>query len=336
VTVTASDADSDGSVLTAAASGLPAGMVLTLASTSDADARPGTRTWTVTGATVAAPGDYPVVVTVTDDAGIARTTSFTIRVSKEDAEATYTGDGLAFKPASGPATVHLRATVRSLDGTPGDLANATVTFAEGAATLCTAPVALLGSDPTTGSASCSAALGLGSHAVTVQVGNYYTGSASAVVKVANPDTGLLTGAGFLISTSSAGIYAATPGSKVDFAILATQGRNSSAGVVAANFTSGGRNYLVVSTAIQSLGVSGAKADLRATAKLVDVTDLAHPSIVGTGLTLQMSATDRSLLGSRDSLAITLWSGNTLLFSSDWSGARTQELTLGGGNLITHQ
>ncbi|GIH03934.1 hypothetical protein Rhe02_20010 [Rhizocola hellebori] len=343
VTITASDADTDGSALTAAATGLPAGMVLTLDQTSPADTRPGTRSWTVTGATVAAPGDYPVVVTVTDDKGIARATSFTIAVSKEDAEASYTGDSLVFKPSGGTAAVQLRATVRdSADGAAGEVTNATVTFKEGGTTLCTAPVGLLGSAATTGSANCSAALPIGSHTITVEVGNYYTASTSAQVSVASPEAGFFTAAGFLLPTSSAGTYPATPGSKVDFAILAAQSRNSTSpsGIVAANFTSGGRAYLVVGTAVKSLGVSSsgstAKADLRATASLVDVTDPFHPATVATGLTLQVTGTDRSLLGSRDALAITLWNGNTLLFSSDWTGARTQELTLAGGNVLAHQ
>jgi hypothetical protein len=79
----------------------------------------------------------------------------------------------------------------------------------------------------------------------------------------------------------------------------------------------------------------AKADLRSKANLSDVTDPANPISVGGGLTLQLTATDRGEPGSGDSLAITLWNGNTLLFSSDWTGARTQELNLAGGNLVIH-
>jgi hypothetical protein len=112
-------------------------------STSDEDVRPGARTWTVTGTATAAPANYPVLVTVTDDAGISRTTSFTIIVSKEDAEPTYTGDMLAFTPVGGgTTTAQLRATVRdssvlsgTTDSAPGNVENATVTFKEGGTTL---------------------------------------------------------------------------------------------------------------------------------------------------------------------------------------------------------
>jgi hypothetical protein len=34
-------------------------------------------------------------------------------------------------------------------------------------------------------------------------------------------------------------------------------------------------------------------------------------------------------------ASTLYNGNTLLFSSNWDGAKTVESTLGGGNLVVH-
>jgi hypothetical protein len=49
----------------------------------------------------------------------------------------------------------------------------------------------------------------------------------------------------------------------------------------------------------------------------------------------VTATDWGEPGSADSLAFTLWNGSTLLFSSDWTGARTQESSLGGGNLVVH-
>ena len=64
ITVTAFDNDSPGSSLSAQAVGLPAGMSLSAGSPSGGP--PGARTFTVSGATTAPPGTYPVVVTVTD------------------------------------------------------------------------------------------------------------------------------------------------------------------------------------------------------------------------------------------------------------------------------
>ncbi|GAA1875066.1 M12 family metallo-peptidase [Asanoa iriomotensis] len=340
VRVSASDPDTAGTGLTATATGLPSGLSLAVASTSGDSTRPGTRTWTVNGATTAAPGAYPVTVTVTDDTGVARTTSFTITVTTEDADATYTGDTLAFTaPGGSGTTVLLRATVRDsavltggvVDNAPGDVRNATVTFKEGATTLCSAPVGLLAGATTTGSASCGASLSLGSHTITAVVGDYYTGSGTALVEVARPDGSFVTGSGNIRSLRSAGAYPATVGAETDVELGARS--------ATVRFRSGGRTYEIRSTALESLGVSSVgstgRADLRATATLTDVTNPARPTAVATGVTLQVTATDRGQPGTADSVAITLWSGSTLLFSSDWNGAKTQEIRLAGGNLVVH-
>jgi hypothetical protein len=181
---------------------------------------------------------------------------------------------------------------------------------------------------------------VGSHAITVEVGNYYTGDTTALVEVTNPDGSFITGGGYLLPTRSAGAYPVDPGSETDFAFKVTYGKNGKnlSGHVIVQFESGGRVYQIRSTALESLGLSSgttAKTDLRSKANLSDVTDPANPISVGVGLTLQLTATDRGEPGSGDSLAITLWNGNTLLFSSDWTGIRTQELNLAGGNLIIH-
>ncbi|WP_239097446.1 M12 family metallo-peptidase [Asanoa ferruginea] len=343
VTVSASDPDTSGVNLSATAAGLPSGLSLAVASTSGDDSRPGTRTWTVAGTTTAAPGAYPVTVTVTDDTGVARTTSFTITVTAEDADATYTGDLLAF--GANGATVLLRATVRdssafvgSNDHAPGDIRNATVTFKEGGKTLCTAPVGPLGSAATVGSASCGAPLSRGSHTITAVVGNYYTGGGSALVKVAKPDGARLTGDGNIRSLRSAGSYPASPGSRTDFAFEVKSGK-SLTGYANVEFHSGGRTYELRGTAFDSFGADAAghveQADFRARATLKDVTNPRHPTTVASGLTLQVTATDRGHPGSADSVAITVWNGSTLVFSSEWTGARTQEIRLAGGNLVVH-
>jgi hypothetical protein len=349
VTVSASDADTAGTALSAAVAGLPSGLSLAVASTSADESRPGTRTWTVAGTTTAPPGAYPVMVTVTDDTGIARATSFTVTVTTEDAEATYTGDMLAFTaPGGSGTTALLRATVRdssaltgSTDSAPGDVRNATVTFKEGSTTLCSAPVGLLDGATTAGAASCSASLSLGSHSITVVVGNYYAGGTSALVEVASPDGSFITGGGYLRPARSAGTYPANPGSQTDFAFNVKYGQNGKnlSGHATVHFQSGGRAYEIRSTALESLGLSSTngvgRADLRSKANLHDITDPANPTSVVGGLTLQVTATDRGEPGSADSLAITLWNGSTLLFSSHWTGAKTQEISLAGGNIVVH-
>ncbi|SNS60313.1 Putative Ig domain-containing protein [Asanoa hainanensis] len=328
VTVRATDADTAGSALTATAVGLPAGMSLAVASTSGDSVRPGARTWTVAGAATAAPGSYPVTVTVSDSTGVAGTTSFTIVVVREDAEVTYTGDTLA-----SAGTVVLRATVRDgaalaapTDRAPGDVRNATVTFTEGGTTLCTAPVGLVGTAFTVGSASCAAPLSLGSHTITVSVGGYYVGSDTGLVTVAR-SAGSITGSGTIRPLKSAGVYPARLGSQVDLTPKSP---------TTVRFQSGSRTYEIRTTAIESLGSSAAggvtRADLRAKANLNDVTT-STPTLVASGLTLQVTVSDRGSPGSADSFAVTLWNGSTLLFSSEWTGAKSQELRLTGGNLV---
>jgi hypothetical protein len=226
VTVTASDADSAGATLVASAAGLPPGLTLAAGAISaDAD-RPGAAVWTVAGQTTAAPGTYPVTVTVSDDTGGSATTVFSIVVAQEDAQAVYTGDTLAFtSPGSPTASVLLRATVRDGavvagfgDTEPGLVTNATVTFKRGGVSLCgtLAVVALDGT--TSGTATCNAPLGPGTHTIEVEVGGFYRGATTAVVEVDEPEDSEVDGEGILIASASAGTYKANAGSWIGFAI----------------------------------------------------------------------------------------------------------------------
>jgi hypothetical protein len=185
VTVSASDADSPGSALTATATGLPAGTTLVDGTNSGDSALPGQRTWKVSGATTAAPGTYAVSVAVSDGGGQIGSTAFQVVVTAEDATAAYTGDILALAPAGGSsATATLRASVTDRDdGSRGNAGNATVAFKEGSTVLCGPVAVTAGADPTTGSASCTATLPLGIHTVDVVVGGSYAGSATGTVQV---------------------------------------------------------------------------------------------------------------------------------------------------------
>ena len=46
-------------------------------------------------------------------------------------------------------------------------------------------------------------------------------------------------------------------------------------------------------------------------------------------------TDKGEPGSNDTIGVTLWDGNKLVFSSEWKGAKTSEKVLNGGNLVVH-
>ncbi|WP_233513769.1 M12 family metallo-peptidase [Micromonospora craterilacus] len=343
VTVTATDADTAGAALTASAVGLPAGLALTLSDTSGADTLPGTRSWTVTGTTVAAPGDYPVTVTVSDGTGLAASTSFAITVTAENAAATWAGDTLVSTATSGAAgKALLRAVLRdssvlpsSTDTTAGDLRNATVTFTAGGAALCTAAVELVAAPTTTGSAACEATLPAGTHTVTATVGGYYTGSTSATVTVAVSDGGFLTGSGHAIVSRSAGAYPADPASKVEVELTAkpATAKKAASGEAEIEFRSGGTTYKVKASTVDGLGVTsaGKAAEVRYRASLYD----SKGKVVASGLTLAVTVTDRGSPGRNDTVGVTLWQGGVLLFSSDWTGAGTGEVKLTGGNLTVH-
>jgi hypothetical protein len=251
--------------------------------------------------------------------------------------------------------VLLRATVRdssivpsSGDAAPGDIRNATVTFKEGATTLCgPLPVTLLNGATTIGGANCTVSLPVGAHTITVLVSSYYTGTTTAVAEVIAPNGKFVTGGGYLVlGGSSAGALPGNAGSKMDFELDAKL-KKSYQGNLSVTFKSGTKTYKITSTSLDSIAAvqrnaGGANctgkqsptcfglADARATAKLTE-----GNTVIGTNLTLRVTVTDKGEPGRDDSVGVTLWNGGTLLFSSSWTGAATAELLLGGGNTVVH-
>jgi hypothetical protein len=300
----------------------------------------------VEGNVTDAPGSYDVTVEVTNDVGAKGSTTFTIVVAKEDALTTYGGDLFAFTSAGGSsAGIVLQATLQDADdGAPGDILKATVAFKDGGTTLCSPTLELLNGDPRTATASCIVPLDLGAHVINVVAGGYYTGRDQAIVEVAQPTGNFITGGGYRMADSSAGSYAADPGSKVGFGFNLKYNKNLTNLQGHANviFRSDGKNYQVKSTAFDSLGI----AFRTATGDRCDEGDpgcfgvaefrsKGNMSPLGGGLSLRITLTDRGEPGGDDSIGIALWDGSKLLFSSQWNGAKTVEGPLGGGNLVVH-
>ena len=97
-------------------------------------------------------------------------------------------------------------------------------------------------------------------------------------------------------------------------------------------------YQIKANAMTSLGVNIANpaaqtAVFVSKANLTDITNPLSPVSLGGNLTLQVNMTDKGEPGVNDQIAISLWTGSTLMYSSNWNGSSTVEKLLGGGNLV---
>ncbi|MDG4764316.1 M12 family metallo-peptidase [Solwaraspora sp. WMMD406] len=254
------------------------------------------------------------------------------------AELAYTGDTLVHPVAGADsAQVLLRAAVGA---DAGDVRGAPFAFTTGDTTLCTTEVKLWGGDVTGGVASCTATLPVGNHPVTATVDGRYLGSVTATVTVA-PSTGLrISGDGYLRSESTAGAYPLDPEHRVEVSL---DGRITNAGELAGKvlvgYRSGDQRYKFQGATLESYGattVGGVPvAQLRYQVTLFDLSTPQQPVPVATGLTMRVTATDAGGPGRRDTIGITVWDGDTLMFSSSWTGTATEEvnLTASGGDLV---
>jgi hypothetical protein len=348
---------------------LPAGLSLS-GPTVVTGGPPSNVTWTVSGNVNVAPGSYAITAVVTDDHSLTATTTFTIKVTQEDARATYTGPMLAFTGVStNTATVNLEATVQDItavlpgsDAAPGDIQNASVKFVDRGnadAVLCTGVfIGYVSGDTKTGIWRCPYTFTTGSQdsasfTIGIVVNNYYSrndAADNAIIEVSKPNGTFITGGGYLVAGASAGSYIATPGSKINFGFNVKYNKNKTNLQGHANiiFRVGTRTYQIKTTATDDLGIgflptgcSGGPsatcagvANFSSKANLNEVTSGTSTSVLG-GLKLVVTITDKGEPGSADKIGLTLWNGTTLVFSTSWTGAKTDEKTLNGGNLVVH-
>jgi hypothetical protein len=325
----------------------------------------GTAGVTTTATQLSPVGNYPIVPSTGSlTAANYSFTSFldgTLAVVKEDSVATYTG--LTYvstaSATSSTAVVTLRATIQDitavspgLDGFPGNITTATVQFVNrdmGSAPLCSATLSLLNAaDSKTATASCNYTFNIGSadsDSVTIGVivnGNYTrnSGDDNSVITISKPLTAFITGGGYLVLESSSGTYGGTPASKTNFGFNAkSKGKNTLQGKVNIIIRKNGRVYQIKSTAIDSLSsrawtsTAPGIGSFQSKGALQDITDPLAPISVAGNLTIQMTFTDNGEPGSADRLALTVWDGETVLFSSRWNGVATVEQLLGGGNVV---
>jgi hypothetical protein len=288
----------------------------------------------------------------------------TLVITKENASVEYTGLEYWSTPNASTTTaqVTLRATILDMsDGAPGDIRNAKVNLVNrdnastpfsGCANLVPAP--LNPGDYTVGTVSCIVALAAGSgsdpsatYTVGTVVNNYYDQNAPAydnqLITVTLAGTGFITGGGHIINSASAGQYAGTAGAKSNFGFNVKFNKNKTnlqghVNLIVRRLVAGAwKTYQIKSNAINSMGVTNTTsttgvANFLSKANLTDVTNPLAPVSLGGNLQLQMTLTDSGEPGTNDKIGFTLWDGNTLLFSSEWTGSTTLEKLLRGGNL----
>ena len=341
----------------------------------------GTLACTTTATAMSGPGNYPITCSGATSSNYAiGYVGANLAVTKEDARVNYSGTTFAWtaSTSSGTANVVLSATVQDItallgdpayDANGGDIRNATVKFVNREASdavLCTASLALVNAaDLKTAIATCNWTANIGnsdsnSFTVGTIVDGYYTRNVrtdDAVVTISKPlATNFITGGGYLVATSSAGLYASDVGSKnnMGFNVKYNKAGTNLQGKVNIIVRKGGRTYQIRSNAIDSLGVTGSNwttptacttaslttpcmAQFTSKANITDITDPLLPVSVGSGLTLQFGLTDNGEPGSTDMASITVTGGTTLYYSSNWSGSplKTQDQLLGGGNVVVH-
>lgn len=352
-TVVATDPDSDAAALSL--EGLPSG--ITAAKDCAAVDGGATCSWTLGGTASDQPGEY--AVTVTD--GISSSEAGTLTINPEDAGSAATGaletgfvQTASAKTTS--VTIPLQATIRDItvldpgsDANPGDIRTAKVTFlVNGSApTNCTdLPVNLVeAGDPGTGTAGCDwevrniSTSGANFDITLIVSGHYVTQPNLYSLEVAlGGGTGYISGGGWLAMTDSAGTYAATTDTRMNFGfnVKYNKSQKNLQGHVNIIYRRDGYVYQVKSNAINSLTTrlgEPATGTFFSKANLVDVTDPLNPVTVDGNYTLLMTVTDNGEPGSSDMIGVTLTKAGALVFSSNWSGDRTTEEALTAGNLV---
>ena len=262
---------------------MPSGLSLTASGSGSGAGTavdPGTRSWTLSGNALVAPGTYIITVSVSDGTNSGYT-SFTITVTKEDARANYTGATFASTACAtcSNATVTLAATIQDItatseaagDTSPGDIRNARVTFINrdnNTVIASNVPVGLVNlADPKTGTATynwnvtipCSSPPCSQTYTVGVVVTNYYTRDWSeddTVVTVAQPGNNFITGGGYLVMSSSAGQYPGASGTKNNFGfnVKYNKSKTNLQGNINTIIRNNGRVYQVKGNSMTSLSV----------------------------------------------------------------------------------
>ncbi len=281
-------------------------------------------------------------------------------ITQEDARTYYTGAVFSSTSCAtcSNATVTLAATIKDITAETGDAAtdpflgdirNARVTFVNrdtNAVIAANLPVGLVDAgDTKVGTATFNWNVNIGaadstSFTIGIIVTNYYARNSSdenSVLTVSKPlGTNFITGGGYLILSSSSGLFAGEAGTKNNFGFSVKYNKNGTnlQGNINAIVRNGGRVYQIKGNAMTSLAVNGKKATYNGKANIQDITDPLNPIAIDGNGSLQVKLTDMGEPGKSDTISITIWNKNGgLWFSSNWNGTTSVEQLLGGGNLV---
>jgi hypothetical protein len=187
--------------------------------------------------------------------------------------------------------------------------------------------------------------GAAQYTIGIVVNNYYlrdNANDNETINVAQPISGMVTGGGHMVASSSSGQYAAANGLKTNLGFNVKYNKqmtnlqgNLNVIVRAAN----GKVYQIKTNATSSLTVTQPTATtgvatFLSKANLTDITNPLAPVSLGGNLDLTVTLHDNGQPGSNDTIGITLRnSSGQLLYSSKWSGTNTVEQNLNGGDLV---
>jgi len=298
-----------------------------------------------------------------------------LMIKQEDARTTYTGIALIPTSCTSctSANVSFSATIQDVtavpsdpayDPNPGDIRNATVKFVDVTTAgspkdLCSAAVGLVSlSDTKTGTATCNATLtasatsGGTPYTIETVVNGYYTNGSSddTEVNVYIPQSNFITGGGFLTLQSSAGLYPGQTGTKNNFGFNVKYNKSGTnlQGNINVIVRNNGRVYQIKGNSMTSLAVqvctgtgcptaaNPSIATFNGKASIQDITDPLNPISIDGNATLQVTMHDCGSPGTSDTIGITVWNkSGGMWFSSNWTGTKTAEQLLGGGDLAVH-
>ena len=183
--------------------------------------------------------------------------------------------------------------------------------------------------------------------VGIIVNNYYTRNDSGddtVVTVSKSIPGSITGGGYLVMSSSAGLYPGGLGTKNNFGFNVKNASNGPKGNINTIIRNSGRTYQIKGNSMTSLSINTAitgshpypTATFNGKSNIQDITNPLVPISIDGNATLQVTMTDKGEPGSSDTIAITVWNkSGGMWYSSNWTGTTTKEQILGGGNLQVH-